>query len=147
MFLNLINKIQAEHAKFKIWVKTYGYSIEVMKFIKNLTENSYNQINGNYISPILNEMLAAKRVEIPNIVEAEIVGLQEEINELLEKTCDLYLKPGTKREKTVSTASLVPEIKNNAPSSFNSKLIHDVAAIHRLFDAKVSSLKLIFRAS
>ncbi len=80
MFLNLINKIQTEHAKFKIWVKTYGYSIEVMKFIKNLTENSYNQINGNYFSPILNEMLAAKRVEIPNIVEAEIVGLQEEIN-------------------------------------------------------------------
>jgi hypothetical protein len=53
MFLNLINKIKSEHSKFKLWIKTYGYTIEVMKFIKNLAEGSYNQINGNYLSPIL----------------------------------------------------------------------------------------------
>jgi len=39
----------------------------------------------------------------------------------------------------------MPEVKI-APS-FNSKIVSDVAAIHRLFDAKVASLKLIFRAS
>jgi len=54
MFVNLIEKIKAEHTKFKIWVKTYGYGLEVMKFVKNLTERNYGQINGNYMSSIAN---------------------------------------------------------------------------------------------
>lgn len=70
MFLTLINKIKSEHAKFRIWVKTYGYSMEVMKFIKNLTENSFSQINGNYMNPIVNEILQAKRVEVPTLIES-----------------------------------------------------------------------------
>jgi hypothetical protein len=37
MFANLINRIKAEHAKFRTWVRTYGYSLEVMKFIKSLS--------------------------------------------------------------------------------------------------------------
>lgn len=37
MFYSVIEKIKTEHAKFKLWVKTYGFSMEVMKFIKNLT--------------------------------------------------------------------------------------------------------------
>ena len=69
MILSLINKIKAEHAKFKIWVKTYGYSIDVMKFIKNLTENSFNQVTGNYMNPIMNEMLLGRKVLIPEILE------------------------------------------------------------------------------
>ncbi len=69
MFLHLLNKIKTEHSKFKLWIKTYGFSIEVMKFIKNLTENNYTQINGNYINPILTEMYSAKKVEIPKILE------------------------------------------------------------------------------
>ena len=62
MFLALINKVKTEHSKFKMWIKTYGFSIEVMKFIKNFTENNYSQINGNYLNPILNEMYAAKNI-------------------------------------------------------------------------------------
>jgi hypothetical protein len=65
MILNLINKIKSEHNKFKIWVKTYGYSIEVMKFIKNLTENNFNQVTGNYMNPIITEMLSGRKVQIP----------------------------------------------------------------------------------
>jgi len=45
-----------------MWIKTYGFSIEVMKFIKNVTENSYTQVSGNYMSPILNEMYSAKNI-------------------------------------------------------------------------------------
>lgn len=76
MFLNLIEKIQTEHLKFRTWVKSYGHSIEVMKFIKSLTEGNYTQINGNYMSPILGELLSGKKVEPPTLVESEIVGLQ-----------------------------------------------------------------------
>jgi len=47
-----------------------------MKFIKSLTEGNYNQINGNYMSPILGELLSGKKVEPPTLVESEIVGLQ-----------------------------------------------------------------------
>ena len=47
-----------------------------MKFIKNLTENNYTQINGNYINPILSEMYSTKKVEIPKIIENEIGALQ-----------------------------------------------------------------------
>jgi len=60
------------------------------------------------------------------------------------------LKPGARRERSTAQSSSsiphpMPEVKI-APS-FNSKIVSDVAAIHRLFDAKVASLKLIFRAS
>lgn len=131
MFLQVLNKIKTEHSKFKLWVKTYGFGIEVMKFIKNLTENNYTQINGNYINPILNEMYASKKVEIPVIVESEIAALQEEINELMERTSDLYLKPGTRREKS-SLATTVTEIKSHV-AVLNSKVVSDVTAISRLF--------------
>lgn len=69
MFLSLIEKIKTEHNKFRMWIKTYGFSIEVMKFIKNVTENNYAQITGNYLSPILNEMYSAKNIEFPRIME------------------------------------------------------------------------------
>lgn len=131
MFLQVLNKIKTEHSKFKLWVKTYGFGIEVMKFIKNLTENNYTQINGNYINPILNEMYSSKKVEVPVIVESEIAALQEEINELFEKTSDLYLKPGTRREKS-SLATTVTEIKSHV-AVLNSKVVSDVTAISRLF--------------
>lgn len=52
MFLQLLSRLRAEHAKFRLWVKTFGFSIEVMKFIKNLTEGSFSQVTGNYIAPI-----------------------------------------------------------------------------------------------
>jgi hypothetical protein len=66
-----------------MWIKTYGFSIEVMKFIKNITENSFTQITGNYMSPILNEMYSAKNIESPKIIESEVAALQEEVNNIL----------------------------------------------------------------
>jgi hypothetical protein len=48
-----------------------------MKFIKNLTENSFTQISGNYLEPILQEMYATKKVEAPKLVESEIAAMQE----------------------------------------------------------------------
>jgi hypothetical protein len=144
MFLNLLSKIKTEHSKFKLWVKTYGFGIEVMKFIKNLTENNFTQINGNYINPILNEMYSTKKVEIPKIIESEIAALQEEINDLMERTSDLYLKPGTRREKIPFANTVAPEIKTQA---IMSKVVSDMTSISRLFDVKIASLKLIYRAS
>ena len=49
------------------------------------------------MSPILNEMYSAKNIEFPKIMENEVASLEEEISELLEKTCELYLKPGTRK--------------------------------------------------
>lgn len=54
-----------------------------MKFIKNITENSFTQITGNYMSPILNEMYSAKNIESPKIIESEVAALQEEVNNIL----------------------------------------------------------------
>jgi hypothetical protein len=51
-------------------VKTYGFGIEVMKFIKNLTEGSFAQVSGNYLAPILAEMGSSRKVETPKIVES-----------------------------------------------------------------------------
>lgn len=148
MFANLILRIKNEHAKFRTWVKTYGYSLDGMKFIKNLTEGSYGQLTGNYFAPIAGELLGARRVEVPTLVESEIVGLQEEIAELIDRTSDLYLKPGTKRERRAPNSTpVISEVKPSPSSGFDSKIVHDVSAIHRLFETKVSSLKLLFRAS
>jgi hypothetical protein len=145
MFLQLLSRLRSEHAKFRLWVKTYGFSIEVMKFIKNLTEGSFAQVTGNYLAPILNEMTSSRKVETPKIIESEVAALQEEVSELLDRTSDLYLKPGTRRERSTAS-SVVPEIKSQL-SALNSKVVTDFSAISRLFDGKIASLKLLFRAS
>lgn len=146
MFLQVLGKVKSEHSKFKLWVKTYGFGMEVMKFIKNLTENSFTQINGNYLHPILAEMYSAKKVEIPKILENEIAALQEDITETLDRLSDIYLKPGTKREKTSIASTVDTQIKPQV-NVINSKIVSDFTAIGRLFDAKIASLKLIYRAS
>lgn len=70
-----------------------------MKFIKNLTEGSFQQVTGNYLAPILAEMSSQRKVETPKIIESEVAALQEEVGELLDRTSDLYLKPGTRRDR------------------------------------------------
>lgn len=50
-----------------------------MKFIKNLTEGSYNLITGNYLHPILTEMYTPKKVEFPKIIESEVVALTQNL--------------------------------------------------------------------
>jgi hypothetical protein len=63
--------------------------------------------------------------------------------ELLERTSELYLKPGTRREKATPMSQ---ELKIT-PSSINSKIVNDFSQITRLFDSKIASAKLVFRAS
>lgn len=145
MFVTLLNKIKAEHSKFKLWVKTYGYSIEVMKFIKNLTEYNFTQINGNYISPIVREMTDTKKVETPKILEADIAALEEDISTLTEGVGDLYLKPGVKRERGLSAATSASDAR--PASILSSRILSDVAPLNRFFDSKIASMRLLFRAS
>ena len=95
------------------------------------------------MNPILKEMYAAKNIEFPKIVESEVAALQEEVNDILEKTSDLYLKPGTRRERVNSPVS-----ENRlTPMSIPSKIVSDISAIQRLFEAKIVSFKTLFRAS
>lgn len=53
IFLRALQKIQAEHEKFKIWTKTYGHSLETMKFIKVLIDKNYEQLTGDYLAGML----------------------------------------------------------------------------------------------
>ena len=88
-------------------------------------------------------MYANKKVEAPKLVENEIAAMQEEVMELLERTSELYLKPGTRKEKAAPSTQ---ELKIT-PTSINSKIINDFSQITRLFESKIASAKLIFRAS
>jgi hypothetical protein len=49
LFITLLNKIRNEHSKFRYWIKTYGYSLEVMKFIKNVSEYNFESLTGSYL--------------------------------------------------------------------------------------------------
>jgi hypothetical protein len=51
------------------------------------------------LAPILAEMSSQRKVETPKIIESEVAALQEEVGELLDRTSDLYLKPGTRRDR------------------------------------------------
>lgn len=144
MFLDIISKVKTEHTKFRMWIKTYGFSIEVMKFIKNLTENSFIQVSGNYMSPIINEMYSTKNIEFPNIIENEVAALTEEVNDILERSSDLYLKPGSHRERLPSPSA---SLDSRLPSIISSKIVSDVAPLQHLFESKISKFKLLFRAS
>lgn len=64
---------------------------------------------------------------------------------MLETTSDLYLKPGTRKEKKLfAPSTLEPKL---AQVTLPSKIVSDIAAIQRLFDTKISSFQLLFRAS
>ena len=58
MFGELILKIQSEHFKFKGWVQKYGYSGEMLQFFRLINEGDFNAINGNYLNPIISELMA-----------------------------------------------------------------------------------------
>ncbi len=38
LFSTLIKKIKEEHLKFKIFIRTFGYSKDMMKFIKQIND-------------------------------------------------------------------------------------------------------------
>lgn len=68
-FLTLLNKIRSEQSKFKLWVKTFGYSIDVMKFIKSTVESNFDDFTGEYLNPLVDEIMNAKRQATPSINE------------------------------------------------------------------------------
>ena len=74
MFLRMIRNIQAEHLKFKTWVKTFGFSMEMMRFFKLINEGNFNTISGSYINPIIMELFSTdkKALEIPKISDKEL---------------------------------------------------------------------------
>lgn len=84
------------------------------------------------MSPILNEMYSAKNIEFPKIIENEVAALQEEVTNILEFTSDLYLKPGTRKERMSSPSTATFESKN-LPAILPSKIVNDVSSIQRLF--------------
>lgn len=53
MFERIIKTIQEEHLKFKTWVTTYGHSIEIMKFIKNINDQNYKFIDGKFMDMVM----------------------------------------------------------------------------------------------
>lgn len=64
---------------------------------------------------------------------------------MLERASDIYLKPGSAKERVANpTAVLESKV---APLMLPSKIAKDVAVIQRLFDTKIASFKLVFRAS
>lgn len=54
MFVTAIEKIKEEQEKFRIWGKTFGHSLEVMKFIKLMNDQNYEEISGTLVAPVIN---------------------------------------------------------------------------------------------
>lgn len=56
MFFNLIKTVQEEHSKFKTWITTFGHSIDIMKFIKNINDENYKFVDGKSMDMIMMEL-------------------------------------------------------------------------------------------
>lgn len=54
LFAKVVQTVQNEHANFKLWVKTFGYSLEVMKFFKLFADRNFDSITGSDLNMIFN---------------------------------------------------------------------------------------------
>ena len=74
MFYNLIRLVQDEHLKFKTWITTYGHNIEIMKFIKNINEETYKHIDGKNMDKIMTDLFGSDRtmIDAPKIKDIDI---------------------------------------------------------------------------
>ena len=70
-----------------------------MKFIKNTSEFNFENFNGQYLNPIVDELLNAKRQQLPNVSEHDVILLEDDILRQLDKISEIYLKPGSMKEK------------------------------------------------
>jgi hypothetical protein len=52
-FSNLIRKIKEEHLKFKVFIRTFGYSGTMMKFIHQINNEDYDKITGHHLNDII----------------------------------------------------------------------------------------------
>lgn len=147
LFAALLGKLRHEHAKFRYWVKTYGYGLEVMKFIKNLGENNFEGLTGASLSPVFAEMANAKRMALPNISEHSTIVLQAELLQQMDKIPEIYLKLGAKKEKEPTTypnyganipsvPSVAVHVQNNEPKhgEIDSRIIHDLSILSTFFE-------------
>jgi hypothetical protein len=66
-------------------------------------------------------MLNAKRIPLPNISEHDVILLQADLMQQLDKVSELYLKPGSKRDKPLVVQPILEPKPNSA---INSKIIH-----------------------
>ena len=105
LFLKTLDKIRTEHEKFNIWTKTYGHSLEAMKFIKIIMDKDYDQITGDYMSSVMPALLSKqpKRIEYPIITESDFQNVKGEIDRILERISGLYLKSKKVEKSTIST--------------------------------------------
>jgi hypothetical protein len=101
-----------------------------MKFIKNTSEFNFDNFNGQYLNPIIDELINAKRQQLPNVSEHEVILLEDDIVRQLEKISEIYLKPGIRKEKS----SPLTQTTILKPSPINSKIISDIASVNKLFD-------------
>jgi len=56
LFSGLIKKIKEEHLKFKIFQRTFGYSKDMMKFIKQVNDEDFDRITGERLNQVISEL-------------------------------------------------------------------------------------------
>ena len=61
LFLAMVKRIQSEHANFKLWVRTFGYTADVMKVFKVLVDREFDSISGSDLNLIFNARFAKEK--------------------------------------------------------------------------------------
>ena len=149
MFLSGIKKIQIEHLKFKHWIRTFGYSGEMMRLFKLINDGNYNTISGSYINPLIMELMSQdkKKMDVPVVIDQEIREFNNSIEALLDKASEFYLKSGKKfSEFTKSLATTSPTSGSGIP--FDSKITADLPKINSFFEGiNIKKAQLLYRAS
>ena len=94
MFLSIIQAIKQEHIKFKTWIKTYGYNIDVMKFIKNINDENSKFMDGQYMDKIMTELFGNDRslIKAPKINEADFDRYFKKLKCKVQSLSDIYLR-------------------------------------------------------
>lgn len=94
MFYNTIRLVQEQHIKFKTWITTYGHSIDVMKFIRNINEENYKYIDGRLMDMIMTELFSNDRgiIQVPKIRDSDVNCYFENLKYLIDSLSDIYLK-------------------------------------------------------
>ena len=135
LFVRILEKVRGEHEQFRFWVKTYGYSLETMKFIKNISERNYDDFRGEKLCGVVKEILASKKMKtIPQVNEDEILLVKDKIVREVGEISSLYLKPGQFGSKKEGKA---PLNETAFETKLDSKIVKDVNQLRQFFDQKV----------
>ena len=135
LFVNILERVRGEHEQFRFWVKTYGYSLETMKFIKNISERNYEDFRGQQLCGVVKEILSSKRMKnIPEVNEDEILLLKDKIVREIGEISSLYLKPGQLEIKKEGNTHLDEAVFDRR---LDSKIVKDINHLRQFFDRKV----------